>query len=357
MDRLLIVGSGATGTLTASMLAETTLQSLVTMAIWDKGSGVGGRMTTRRNGVDHQIDMGAQYLTTRINESTAGSLSRDEEIKYKMFKELIDNNIIIPFMGLIEGEPPDNGCHSNFVCPNGMNHIPRYFLQKSKSDFQFRRQLKSVDININKRLIECGWSPNDTEGRDYFNCLILTLPVPQLLNLKGNFTTLIQKSHLDNLKQVQYSSRYALGLGFEDPNVPASVPWTARYFNHPIIRYACWDNKKRNCSNKKPSLLVHTSVPFGLEHLEQDKETVHTIITRALSEVVPCLPAPSYSHLIRWRYSQVYKAYVGTPGCIILLNNPLIIATGDAFTHSNLEGCIVASHSTTDTVLNNYNKV
>ncbi len=348
MDKLLIVGCGATGTLTASMLAETTLHDLVTMTIWDKGSGVGGRMNTRRNVNDHQIDMGAQYLTRSPNDS---------QIKNKIFKELIDNNIIVPFVGPIKGEQRtiDNaGCYSNFVCPNGINDVPRYFLHKSKSDVQFCRQLKSVNINVNTKLIECGWSQNDNEGKEEFKYLILTLPVPQLLGLEGNLVTLIKKSHLDDLKRVQYSSRYALGLGYDD-DFAVATPWTAQYFEHPIIRYICWDNSKRNNTNNKPSLLVHTTVPFGLEHLEHDKEKVTSIITRSLSELMPSLPTPCYSYLIRWRYSQVYKSYHGTPGCIILHNNPLILATGDAFTYSNIEGCITAAQSATQCILNNFN--
>lgn len=54
-----------------------------------------------------------------------------------------------------------------------------------------------------------------------------------------------------------------------------------------------------------PSLVVHTSVSFGLENLEKDKEEVQAIIMEELLKVLPGLPQPVSVKCHKWRYSQV----------------------------------------------------
>ena len=353
VDKVLIVGAGATGSISASLLAERSLHSFF-ITVWDKGRGAGGRMTTHRFGSGQHVDLGAQYIT-RFNNSTDAT----NDLKDRLFEELRNSGILTPLSGTIEGESPvsaDEEC-IHLVSGGGLSAVPKYFLKKSTAKCQFSRQLTAVNINSTSRLIECGWREDDSEKWEEFKCLILTLPVPQLLSLEGNFLKYLDQSHLDNLKQVKYSSRYALGLCFKDYTPKTS--WTAKYIKHPIIRYICWDNLKRTSFPllpDKPSLLVHTSVPFGLKHLDTDKAEVGLQISSALLDILPDLPPPSDSYLIRWRYSQVFKPYPGTPGSVVLHTNPLVVATGDAFTHSNLEGCIEAAHSVTEAVLKGISK-
>ena len=97
-----------------------------------------------------------------------------------------------------------------------------------------------------------------------------------------------------------------------------------------------------------PSLLVHTSVPFGIQHLEMDMNDVKDIIITHLNATLPNLPVPMNSRCIRWRYSQVSRGVEGTPGCAVLCDIPLLIACGDAFSHSNFDGCIESALSVAD---------
>lgn len=54
-----------------------------------------------------------------------------------------------------------------------------------------------------------------------------------------------------------------------------------------------------------PSVVVHTSVPFSLKHLEQAKEEVQAIILQELQMVLPGFPEPETIKCQKWRYSQV----------------------------------------------------
>lgn len=57
-----------------------------------------------------------------------------------------------------------------------------------------------------------------------------------------------------------------------------------------------------------PSVVVHTSVPFGIEHLECDMEKVQKLILEHLRDVLPGLPEPASIKCHRWRYSQVISS-------------------------------------------------
>lgn len=60
------------------------------------------------------------------------------------------------------------------------------------------------------------------------------------------------------------------------------------------------------------SLVVHTSVPFGLEHLEWDKEDVQPIILQELHRLLPHLPQPVSIKCQKWRYSQVSHMFLNS---------------------------------------------
>jgi len=147
---------------------------------------------------------------------------------------------------------------------------------------------------------------------------------------------------------VQYSSRYAVALYF-DQGVKIDVPWTCKYVvDSPCVRFISVDSRKRFGKDPEdigPSLLVHTSVPFGIQHLEMEMNDVKDIIISHVNKILPDLPVPVNSRCIRWRYSQVSRSVEGTPGCAVLCDIPLLIACGDAFSHSNFDGCIESALS------------
>ena len=93
------------------------------------------------------------------------------------------------------------------------------------------------------------------------------------------------------------------------------------------------------------SIVVHTSVPYGLKQLDENIENVESSIRSNLKKLLPFLPDPTSTKCQRWRFSQVYKPFEGSPGCIVLNESPLIIAGGDSFSSSNFDGCIESSTS------------
>ena len=77
-----------------------------------------------------------------------------------------------------------------------------------------------------------------------FHGIILTIPVPQILQLHGTFIDCL-KNYRPSLEEVQYSSRYALALYFSK-DAEIKIPWTAKYVkDNPCIRFVCLDSVKR----------------------------------------------------------------------------------------------------------------
>lgn len=74
--------------------------------------------------------------------------------------------------------------------------------------------------------------------------MILTLPVPQILQLQGSFQVYLDE-YRSLLERVEYSSRYALAL-YYSKDTPIELPWTAKYVDQDTcIRFVCVDSLKR----------------------------------------------------------------------------------------------------------------
>ena len=54
-----------------------------------------------------------------------------------------------------------------------------------------------------------------------------------------------------------------------------------------------------------PSIVLHTSVPFGVEHVEKTVDQVEPLLMDALARSFPELPAPKAVKCHKWRFSQV----------------------------------------------------
>lgn len=361
---LLIVGAGITGCATAARLSKSLPELAVT--VWDKAKGAGGRMSTHRHSDSSggpeplHADMGAQYISRFQTEESNQEFGSWKE---SIYSDLISRGSLAPFQGTIEGDRvPPRPILANFVAPQGLSTLARYFLSQCSARTHFQHQLTSASLG-REGTIHCT-ATNGVEGE--FDALVLTMPVPQVLSIAGNlFPSPASSTTASKLANVKYSSRYAVGL-FYDRNTPVpECNWTAKYCDSSIIRYMCWDTAKRGAKTAGKTLLIHTTVPFGIKHLESDKSVVQDLILKELKMLIPQLPDATHSHCIRWRYSQVFEPYAypdhmtaaaqEVRGCVVLREKPLVVVTGDGFTTSTFEGCLQASYATSQ-VVNSYFK-
>ncbi|KAK2884350.1 renalase isoform X1 [Channa argus] len=333
MSRVLIVGAGLTGSLCACLLRRE-LQNKVEIVVWDKARGVGGRMSTSRppDSSSHSADLGAQYI------STTPAYAKSH---HSFYSELLSSGILKPLQGLIEGLK-QNDDYTHYVTPLGMSSVVKHFLYQSGADLFFEHHVTGLYHR------GASWEvQRKVGGTETFDAVVLTMPVPQILQLHGDMGHLLSVQQKQQLEEVVYSSRFALALFFS-PDVVLNFPWVARYItDSPCVRYITVESCKRNADSPGlgPSLVVHTSVPFGLEHLERDNEDIQPIILQELHRLLPGLPQPMSIKCQKWRYSQVLTSVPDCPGHMTILDQPLLICGGDSFSHSNFDGCVESALS------------
>ncbi|KAM6897546.1 renalase [Xenentodon cancila] len=333
MSRVLIVGAGLTGSLCACLLRRA-LQNRVQIVVWDKARGVGGRMSTSRlpECSSHSADLGAQYITA----TPAYAQSH-----HSFYAELLSAGVLKPLECLVEGLRQRDGC-KDYVTPLGVGSVVKHFLSESGADLFLEHHVTALYRRGASWEVE-----RKAGGSDTFDAVVLTMPVPQILQLQGDVGKLLSVQQKQQLNVVSYSSRFALALFFS-PDVVLGFSWGARYVNDSsCVRYIAVDNRKRSADAPGcgPSLVVHTSVPFGLEHLEQDKEVVQPIILEELQRLLPNLPQPISIKCQKWRYSQVLTSVPDCPGHMTILDQPPLVCGGDAFSHSNFDGCVESALS------------
>ncbi|XP_046944568.1 renalase isoform X4 [Lynx rufus] len=328
MARVLIVGAGLTGSLCAALLRKETPRP-VHLTVWEEAGDSGGRMATARSPCNPQstVDLGAQYITRTPHYAK----------KHQSFyDELLAHGILKPLTSPIEGMVMKEG-DCNFVAPQGLSSIVKHYLEESGAEVSFRHRVTRINLRNDK------WEVSkETGSPERFDIVVLTMPVPQILQLRGDIANLISECQRQQLESVRYSSRYALGL-FYEAGTKIDVPWAGQYItSNPCTRFISIDNKKRNIESSEvgPSLVVHTTVPFAVTYLEHSTEDVRELIYQQLESILPGLPQPVVTKCQKWRYSQVISAPANSHGQLTLHREPFLVCGGDGFTQSNFDGCV-----------------
>jgi hypothetical protein len=369
LPQVLIVGAGVTGSLLASMVKD---MGLVVHVV-EKSRSAGGRMATNRfrNGdrdsaVVARADLGAQYVSTKS--------SAEHPVLGPVYRRLEEAGVLLPFAGEVKGPNPYGGNNEvrHFTAPSGLQSISELFLQSADVPVDWGSALEAVSVDESgKMTVSAGGATVDVATPCV---LVLTQPVPQVLGASrfpvgGNFLDSVAESSLQDLKKVEYSSRFAAAYVFENFSWPFS--WTVQYFSQGDVRYVSHDSGKRQAQNEPwTSVVVHGAVPMGIE-LVDEQEPFPSAEDRLLQDLRQKMPEVPWAEarlkkIQKWKYSQVYKGYAasrpspdwtwdantadsclnGFPGCVSLFENDhsLALMCGDAFAPaSKFDGCVYSA--------------
>ena len=355
---VLIVGAGLTGSLIASAISKASNASKLT--IWEKTGWIGGRTLTYRHPTSQllHVDMGAQY----ISRSTARVYpnNMNTPLKDNLYEELLSSRILVPFCGTIEGVNEDLAKSiQNYVAPNGFSSIVEHFLAQSRANLLLDYHLSEVTFTNDMQSITCKSNCKcNGDKSSQFDIVILTMPTPELLEIKGDLFNIISKELRSSLSLISYAPRYALGLFYKE-NILVTK-WTSKYFepgddNATVIRYASWGTGIKGCEDESgagSTLLLHSGVEFATRHQETVEDRVTSEMMLKLEELVPGLPPPSHSCLVNWKCARANRVpiYHDTPGCLVLSLDPMVLATGDGLCDTNFESCITAALATVQRV-------
>ncbi|NXG20561.1 RNLS Renalase, partial [Grallaria varia] len=262
------------------------------------------------------------------------------------YEELLCDGVLQPLAAPVEGLVVREGS-CEYVAPQGISSVVKYYLKQSGADVSCEQHVTHINLRDGR------WEVSRKSGPpEQFDVVILTIPVPKILQLRGDIVNLINASQKQQLECVSYSSRYALGL-FYEAGTGIDVPWAAQYVaDNPCVRFVSIDHRKRNIEppHVGPSVVVHTTVAFGRDHLDAEPAEMQRVILSHLQDIVPSLPQPRSTKCHKWRYSQVTKAVPNHPGQMILHAEPLLICGGDGFTRSSFDGCIESAMSLAEAV-------
>jgi len=337
--KCIVVGAGPTGSMITCFLKRLYKDGLQ-IQVWDKSRGIGGRMSTHRHG-EMGLDLGAQYVSATPEYMTKHASLYEELNKQNVLKHL--DTAIDGMRGSLET--------THYVAPSGIASLPKYFIQQSGCDVKGNLKLEGVEVknSMVEAFATASIDRKEEMVREDADVVILTMPVPQIMQLSGDIPSLLNGCH-KQMSDVRYSLRFALGL-FYPPTAEVDVSWSAKYTpKNPCLCFISIDNKKRGKDLKHGlSIVAHASVPWTIRHFDDDFKDVEKAMTEQLMKELPGLPsAATHSRLLRWRYSQVQEPYDGTPGHIVLNENPLVLCAGDGFTHSNFDGCVDSALSTVE---------
>ena len=337
-SRVLFIGGGVTSALAASMALERLPHLQV--SVWDKARGAGGRMATSRskNIPNCSVDLGAQYISATGQYYAA---------HHEVYRQLEESKVLVPAdTNLMKGMRPDKGETRHFTAPAGMSSVVKHFLSQSGAEVEFGRRVAEVTE------VDSKWSVRTECGlEDVFDAVVLTIPTPQLLGLGGGISDIIhqQEDVKTKLESVTYSTRFVLGLFYSGPVDLGGESWSCKYISEdPIIRFIAVDNIKRNRPQAPTSILVHSTVQFGLKNINKSHEEMRPLMLSALQQVLPSLPPAEELKSLKWLYRQVHQPYPGQPGALALGDLPSLILGGDAFTHSNFDGCVESAKAIVD---------
>ncbi|KAM7169172.1 renalase isoform 3-T3 [Macrochelys suwanniensis] len=285
MARVLIVGAGLSGSLCAALLRRELPQRPLRIVLWDKARGAGEALPRAERPGQGLIPAQARGQRSPGSRADPGAHKHrgwppgsEAGISPGFYEDLLAHGVLKPLTAPVEGMVTEEDSH-NFVTPQGISSIVKHYLTESGADVFYEHHVTQIYLRGGK------WEVcKKTGSPEQFDIVVLTIPVPQILQLQGDI--------------VNKSSEFG------------------------------------------PSVVVHTSVPFGIAHLEWDKEKVQPIILDQLENIMPGLPKPTSIKCQKWRYSQVTKAIPSCPGQMTLHIKPLLVCGGDGFTHSNFDGCI-----------------
>ena len=284
-----VVGAGLCGVSAARALAARG----AAVTLYDKSPRVGGRVATRRvtlpDGRSASFDHGCQYLTATTQEFAA------------LLADLRSAGVVKPWAEWPRGLTPQAPPGEPFVGVGGMRSVVEHLAAG----------LTVVAGRRVTRLERAGgkWALTlDERGSDSATTLILTLPVPQSLELLFKSAIGLPRELLFRLREVEYTRSLAVLSPSRDsprPGNPHSVDWVG-------------DNQEKGTS-PTPAWSVLLSAAASEAGWDDAPEAV----TRA---ALGGLPAGAQIH--RWRYCRASNPY---PERAASVESLALVLAGDGF--------------------------
>lgn len=313
-----IVGSGIAGLMCAQRLKE----SGHTVFLVDKGRRSGGRMSTRVKG-SWQWDHGAQYFTVR-DQRFASYVDAWKEIG--VVGEWFD---WLPGQALQQKE-------ARYIGVNGMNTIPQHL----SSGLTIHQSMCVDKLQYENSV----WQLIMKSG-EVLSCqeLVLTPPLPQVLNLLLESNLLNHLSDSAKLESVEYEKGLSLMLVMEKPCSIAS-PGCLKLENKLVSWIA--DNSQKEGFSEEHCVTVHANPKYAGDTWNHESNEVAEAIIQFIEPLVDSKVIDWHIH--RWLYAFA-KNPLDTP--FYREDSMQLTIAGDAFLSSRVESAALSGLSAAEALV------
>ena len=318
---VVVIGAGVSGLAAARALQ----QRGVSVSIYDKGRGVGGRCATRRWDKD-VYDHGAQYFTARA-----------ETFQNAVEEAVRDGAVVEWCQGFPTetGTPRDDG-HSRYRGAPCMTAFPKWLAK----DLTIHTGHHATRI---ERAGDGCTVTFDTGEEVLADAVIVTPPVPQSIALLEGGGVEIPRPAREILDGIHYAPCFALMARLRAVPMIAHPGGMRPREGGPIAWIA--DNARKGIS-PTPCLTVHASVDFSNKYFDTDSEEVKGMLIEAVEHALGCEVMDAQLH--RWRYAMPLT----TPAepCLVLSGPAPIVLAGDGFGGPKVEGAFLSGLAAAETL-------
>lgn len=277
--RIAIVGAGIGGLTCARRLA----QAGVSVQVFDKGRGVGGRMSVRRTENGGVFDHGAQYFTVRDE--------RFREQIQRWLKEGVAAEWTGKIVSLSEGTATDTSADTRrYVGAPGMNAIAKYLA----ADLKVSLQAKVTNVSRDDKL----WRLTMEDGLEAgpFDWLILNAPGPQSSELMREYPSIVGK-----IRPAVIAPCWAVMVSF---GRRLDVEWDGAFVEDSPLSWVARNDSKPGRPSSPECWVLHASAEWSIAHLEQSSQGVADELINAFWRANGLSPEePTYKSAHRWRFA------------------------------------------------------
>jgi predicted NAD/FAD-dependent oxidoreductase len=288
-----IIGSGMAGLIAARTLADHGLS----VKVFDKSRGVGGRMATRRTEDGLSFDHGAQYFT-----------ARDDRFS-RQVQSWIHDEVVQPWHGRIvqlrQGTVVgDKGSVARYVGVPGMNSIAR----RIASDLDVTLGCTVQEIRMVGSEPTSRWLLMNDAGDDLgqFDIVIANCPPNQSAPLLRPHTPIATE-----IAQIEMLPCWASMIEIDEKAV---LPFDAAFVDaNPLSWISRNDTKPHRPKSSAQCWVLHASSDWSSLHLEADATEVEVLMHQAFlaaTNLSALKIVPRGTH--RWRYA-IPKSVLSQP--------------------------------------------
>jgi len=272
--KIAVIGAGIAGVSLAKSLGALPDYQV---ELFDKGRGLGGRMSVRHTGA-YSFDHGAQFFTAR----TTG---------FQAFLQTYQS------AGLVEAWWPDIVTLAEAESAGKRAWLEPHYVALPNMNGLCKAIAADLDVRLNTEVdsIEQSdgrwWLKAAGECLGAFDWVVSTAPPEQTRRLFPNTTG-------QAMDVVRFDPCYALLLG-----CPGSLPaWDVAVVENSPVSWLAFNDRKPG-RDSQPSLLVHADGAWSQAHDDTDREQVKQLLVDAVSRIVDIKPDTVGLH--RWRYARV----------------------------------------------------